>query len=274
MKRILVLISLVILSLSACNDSPVIPEDTQLVLQAYLYAHQPVNDVTVMLSRPFSNGDSTNVPMTNATVVLIKNNTRYTLTASQASAGTYFYAGSDLEVLVGDRFRIEVNAAGMLASAETIVPESPLNVRSTQTSILFKRDTITTPFGGTRIMVTTADTLEVFWDNPSQIPHYVVLESVDSTREPLQSDSLRGPMRFRFVNEPTTLDFFRPMPFSFSYTGRHKIIVYRVNEEYFDLYKSRQQDSRTLNEPLSNVRNGLGIFTAFNSDSVFVDVRL
>jgi hypothetical protein len=54
--------------------------------------------------------------------------------------------------------------------------------------------------------------------------------------------------------------------------GLHRVNVYRVNQEYADLYRSRNQDSRDLNEPLTNIANGLGVFTAFNSDSVFFRV--
>ena len=31
----------------------------------------------------------------------------------------------------------------------------------------------------------------------------------------------------------------------------------------------KQQDSRDLNEPATNIENGLGVFSAFNCDSVF-----
>jgi hypothetical protein len=49
--------------------------------------------------------------------------------------------------------------------------------------------------------------------------------------------------------------------------------VYRINQEYADLYRTRQQDSRDLNEPLSNVVNGLGVFSAFNGVSSMLVVR-
>jgi hypothetical protein len=45
-----------------------------------------------------------------------------------------------------------------------------------------------------------------------------------------------------------------------------------VNQEYADLYENRQQDSRNLTEPLSNVNNGLGIFTAFSYDVAYFEV--
>ncbi|MFC1529786.1 hypothetical protein ACFL6R_03610 [Gemmatimonadota bacterium] len=47
--------------------------------------------------------------------------------------------------------------------------------------------------------------------------------------------------------------------------GEHLVRIYRINQEYADLYGSRQQDTRDLNEPLTNIQNGLGVFSAFNS---------
>ena len=54
--------------------------------------------------------------------------------------------------------------------------------------------------------------------------------------------------------------------------GLHRIKVFRVNEEYANLYESVEQDSRDLNEPLTNIKNGLGIFTAFSCETVFLNV--
>ena len=39
-----------------------------------------------------------------------------------------------------------------------------------------------------------------------------------------------------------------------------------------DLYESREQDSRDLNEPLTNISNGLGVFSAFNSQTALFEV--
>jgi hypothetical protein len=59
---------------------------------------------------------------------------------------------------------------------------------------------------------------------------------------------------------------------TFKQYGRHRAKIYRVNQEYADLYESREQDSRNLNEPLTNVKNGLGVFTAVTCDSIFFKV--
>jgi hypothetical protein len=101
------------------------------------------------------------------------------------------------------------------------------------------------------------------------------VENADSSQQPLSSDTL-GNFNFsrRFVTAPTTNNHYQVPQSDFNYIGKYKITLYRVNQEYVNLYATRQQDSRALNEPLTNVKNGLGIFTAFASDSTFIDVEL
>ena len=47
-------------------------------------------------------------------------------------------------------------------------------------------------------------------------------------------------------------------------------MLFHVQTYYVLLYQSSGQDSRDLNEPYSNIKGGLGIFTAFNSDTASV----
>ena len=54
--------------------------------------------------------------------------------------------------------------------------------------------------------------------------------------------------------------------------GLHKKTVYRVNREYVDLYESREQDTRNLNEPSTNIKGGLGVFSTFNSSKINMTV--
>jgi hypothetical protein len=38
-----------------------------------------------------------------------------------------------------------------------------------------------------------------------------------------------------------------------------------------NLYETQEQDTRKLNEPYTNIENGLGIFTAFCSDTLYFE---
>lgn len=72
---------------------------------------------------------------------------------------------------------------------------------------------------------------------------------------------------------PVQTDSMTVTPYALTHYGRHDVILYRLNQEYINLYKSEEQDSRNLNEPPTNITNGLGIFTAFNSDTLRVVFR-
>ncbi len=55
--------------------------------------------------------------------------------------------------------------------------------------------------------------------------------------------------------------------------GTYKAIVYRINQEYVDLFDSQStQDSRDLIIAPSNVDNALGIFTAIAGADVYFEV--
>lgn len=49
--------------------------------------------------------------------------------------------------------------------------------------------------------------------------------------------------------------------------------IFWVNQEYANLYDNLEQDSRDLNGPPTNIKNGLGIFSAFNSQNVYFEVK-
>jgi hypothetical protein len=274
MKKCISLLCLPILFILGCQENPVIPEEEQIVLQAYLYANEPVTEITVMLSGPLSSSDTVNTLISTANVLLYKNNTSYQLTSSVQDPGKYYYAGNDLSVLSNEHYKIEVHSNGLISTAETTIPLKPENISANISTMTFTKETMTTPFGGTRDRITTSDSLVVSWSNPASEAYYVVMESIDPNRQVLQSDTMFQFMNRRFVTEPITEDHYRVFDQDIKYTGRHKVTVYRVNQEYVNLYKSRQQDSRSLNEPLTNVKNGLGIFTAFASDSLFINVVL
>jgi hypothetical protein len=274
MKQIIAALSILVLAACGCSKNSVTPEEQNLVLQAYLYADEPVADITVMMSRPISSSDTSNDLVSNANVTLYKNGVAYPLTPSSSLPGKYIYMGRDLQVQSGDQYTIQVAYNGITASAETKVPPKPVGLSTNITTIAFTKETISTPFGGTMDRVTTSDSLIVSWSNPTGAAYYVVMESVDSNRQSIRSDTFPSFANMRFVTEPTTDDHYRAFEQDINYTGKHKITLYRVNQEYVDLYKSRTQDSRSLNEPLTNVKNGLGIFTAFASDSLIIDVIL
>jgi hypothetical protein len=139
-------------------------------------------------------------------------------------------------------------------------------------SELVVQDVSTGGFGfGRPFMFEDTSAAKITWVNGDNSAYYVTLENVDTTLQQIGTGFPFG--RFnRIVSIPTISDEYMISLINVTYYGQYKAKIYRVNQEYVDLFSTRQQDSRDLNEPLSNIVNGLGIFTAFNSDSVFFRV--
>ncbi len=268
MKTTIFLIIAGVLLTAGCTNNPVAPSQTQVVLQGYLYANQPVQDISLATSIAIGGTDTVDTPITTASVVLMKNGISYQLASSVTIPGNYFYAGSDLSVNIGDNFTIEVDVNGQHISAATVVPSKPVQLGLSATTLQFQTDSVLTRIG-TRTVVNGLDTAMVTWSNPSGDYYYVVIESIDPNRQLMRPDST---FTRRFVSQPTNQASYLLNNNSILYTGEHILRLYHVNKEYADLYRSRVQDSRTLNEPLTNVQNGLGIFSAFASDSLYFNV--
>ncbi len=260
-----VLILLSIWAVVACDDDPAgVSEEDLVVVQAYLYSGEPVTDVRVTFAIPLSSSASSATPINDASVRLIREGLTYDLVPS-GSDGYYQYPGDDLIVAADDVFRLEVTYQGDMASGETVVPRPPEDVN-------VSGDVLYVPEFG-RGMNLSFDSLAVTWTNPEELFHYVVIENLDENAEAIFPDRIQRRMGgFRFVTLPTRDESYAINFRVLETLGPHRAKVYRVNEEYAGLYENRIQDSRDLNEPPTNIEGGLGVFSAFASDSVFFEV--
>ena len=263
---------LVMLAVAACDD-PVDPFEADLVVvEAFLFAGEPVRDVRLTVTVPLGEDPELAPTIDDADVMLFKDGVAYVL-ASVGDSGRYEYTGNDLVVAEGDEFRIEVGYFGRVAVGETIVPAPPINVA-------VDGDTLFAPVinlggrGGRGGGINTEDAqLGVTWDNPIELLHFVVVEGLEDGTEAIFPEQLQERLsRFRLITQPTTDTFFTINLLLLRDLGQHQVRVYRVNQEYSELYENRTQDSRDLNEPPSNMTNGLGIFSAFNSTIALFEV--
>jgi hypothetical protein len=269
--------SLVLPLLVACGDPTfVVPGSPDPVVRAFLYAGQPVNDVRLTWTVPINTSDTASAqvapPINDATLVLVRNGVRYPLVKSAGDSGYYQYNGTGLVVREGDVFTLEGSVNGRALSARTVVPVRPTGARMGSSTLSIPTLTFGGGLGGLRPDFSSAQTLVRWTKSPGSL-YFVTLENVEST--PVAVDivfpgGIRG--RRRVIFAPTAADSLPINALGLPYYGRYQVYVWRVNEEYAQLYATLQQDSRDLNEPFTNVTGGLGVFTAFAADttSVFV----
>lgn len=276
--RAALLAATVLAGVVACSDtSTTAPGSRSAVVRAYLYAGQPVSDIRLTYTAPIGTPDSlaelASPPINTADVALIRNGVRYVLTKSPGDSGYYRYAGADLVVKEGDVFDFEARVDGQTITARTTVPVRPSGARVSSPTL-----TVPTfaqgPGGGPPNVA--ASTVQVRWNRVSDALFFVTLENTETSPTAidlgLPGGFGNGLRVRRIVFPPTSADSVPVSLFSLSYLGRHTVRVWRVNDEYAQLYATLQQDSRDLNEPATNIHGGLGVFSAFAADTTVLTV--
>ena len=206
-----------------------------------------------------TSADTIGRPVGNANVALEKNGVVYALRASPGDSGYYHYAGNDLSVQAGDHFKILIEHNGQLTHGETVIPSPPRSPMVSKNEFLAGTST---PFD--------TSSLTVSWEGEDTF-YFVLVECVEAVREPI--GPIPPPGRFgTFRSRPVRANSYAIRRADLNYFGQHRVKIYKVNHEYANLYAFGQQDSRHLNEPETNIRNGLGIFAGFSSAEAFFRV--
>lgn len=285
-RFVLIVFAFAATALAAC-DSTSVSDDPgdEIVVEAFLFAGEPVDDIRLTEVLPLDVEDLTQVPVTDASITLFKvnpelgtgNPERYDL--SHTGNGNYAYVGSDLTVEEGDDFRLEVVHGDRVITSETTVPRPPENLELSDLVLgipqIGEGGGGRGGFGGGRPDQSRFNnSLTLTWSNPNADHHYVVVEDlIEGEPNYILPEFIRDRFEgFEFITEPTTENFYDVRILDLEIYGRHRVILYRVNEEYANLYENRDQDSRDLNEPPSNIDGGLGVFSAFNSVAAEFDV--
>lgn len=265
MKKLYFLIFPILL-IAACSDDEASPSN-KFVIEAFLFAGEPVDDIYIKTTFPITEEEDLSEPISTATVTLYKENTAYTLIPSD-SAGYYHYPDSNLTVEIGDEFQLEVTYDGVTATAETFVPESPTGLQVTPDTLIFP------PLNNadSTSAIIAALQMSATWNNPNEDFYYLVIETVGNVEPIFPAAAQAFLARFRFVSEPTNEGEITVPGVGFTFLGTHRVKLYRINQEYVDLYLNQEQDSRDLNEPPTNVTNALGIFSAFSSQEILMEV--
>lgn len=246
-----------ILIFASCETTSFSPaEDDRFVVQAYLYAGELVTDIRLTATLPLGSEDSTAPPIIDADVALIKNGEHYALVPSPGDSGYYHYPGDDLVIETGDVFDFEATVAGVTANARTTTPLPPDEISLSPTELVVEGR-------GTEPVI-------VQWPNPKRDWHFITYQNIEPDSEPIFEGTVFG--QRRVITEPTDAESIEIPVRQMTHYGRYEVRVYRVSEEYVQLYMSREQDTRDLNEPETNIENGLGIFTAFSSRTAYFEV--
>ncbi len=255
-----------IVFLSSCedNDSESVNNDT--VVEAYLYEGSSSIDIKLSEIIPFEDmGAEEEKVITGAEAYVYVDDTEYLLKEQDNNPGHYTFSDYYETIHSGQEISFYFNKDKEIRS-QTIVPERPQNVQLSVNEMYIEQ------ISSLMDLADLAEsTVEISWDNPDNSYYYVSVKNIEENPETIDPNNYIPDVDG--LNTP-------PLQTSFSILwinqlndyGTYEIVVYKVNSEYVDLYNSQQQDSRTLSEPLTNIDNGYGIFTAIAADTVYLEI--
>lgn len=241
--------------------------ENEAVIEAYLYEGNSVTEIKLTELIPFEDlGTDKSPTVSDAEIKMLIDGNEFVLQEKPEKPG--YYTIDDTNTLIQSKQEINLQLwyNNKWVTARTIVPTKPQNVQINESQKYVEE--ITSIWDLSQL----ADiSVEVSWANPDKSYHYVTVKNLESNPETIDPyDYIPDIESFDFP--PVSNDYSVIRFNQLNYYGTYEIVVHKVNMEYVDLYNSQNQDSRTLNEPLTNVENGYGIFTAFATDTVYLEL--
>lgn len=263
-------IALIYLVFLACNEVGIDESDKHnVVVTGYMYVNRPLTDnirLTSMLS--YSAGETKIENINDAKVTIFYDDLSEEL-VPQGTKGFYTFADPNKKIESGKTYKIEIDYYDKIAKATTIVPEKP-RIASLSDTEIFIEDSI--DFMEMMQNLNDYPKIKIKLDNNSAYYHYLLIENIETKKEVIWLNLPSGMRDYIYISSPSQKSELRLSSRHFMYYGKHQVIAFRVNKEYVDAYESRYQSPSTLNEPVSNVDKGLGLFTSFDADTAFFTV--
>ncbi len=251
----------------SCNQENIEQTETKTtIVEGYLYAGNPIDSLKVTQSFSYGQVEEEIITIDDLNITITDDNNQFELT----SIGNGFYQNSNLIIEAGKSYQLEFERDGEIISAETYVPENNVTSISTTEVKLEQIEAGVFPTGGINI----PDPVEVSWNNEDGDYYYVLIKNIETDPEYVNENIAQLDEQFLFITEPQISDFYaiRTRQELTQY-GTYQIIVFRVNPEYAALYESSGNSTLSLEEPPSNIINGLGIFTGVSSDTLYLEVN-
>lgn len=273
MKKSLISLLVAAIIIVGCNKT----EDDALSLEKIAVVASfltPNQTPMVILSSAIAYSDDTTTvddAISGQTLKISTEEMEYVMTESDTIPGTYLESSGNLEIEPGITYQLSFTYKDQDVSSSTIIPFKPENFEISDSTISVERITEDTGPGNPPSM----EEVELTWDNDDA--NYYILnikyleEEYDTINTVFEIDDAED--RANFSTEPIQTDYFTIRSMQFSFFGKYQVVLSQITPEYAKLYESLSQSSlEGLTEPESNVTNGKGIFTSYNSDTLNIYV--
>lgn len=268
MEKMILFISLSSLLLASCTKQDTSPAFVDKpIVEAYLKAGDTLS-IKVSRQLPFSTSNATisTDDIDKLGIDIVSDGMRIRLTPQ----GKGVYKAINPTIIVTERKRYDLKFIFNKDSvtATTVVPAKPVAFSSSVYQLSYKGFSVTsmTP-------PTFPDPVKLKWTNADKTNYIVVVENIASSKVIINDFGGQGPTADQFRLKPTQDNSTEVNPLQFVYYGMHRVILYHLNPDYASLYDDSGSNSINLTNPATKIKNGLGIFTGMNSDTLFINIK-
>jgi len=263
MKKHFILYGLIISSclLFSCDNEDEILYDDIPVVEAYLYTNKSLDSIRVVKTLPFFSDIDSNININDLNVIISVNNESYTFKQSTENPDYYIIDNNQLIIQENNEYSFHFDFNDIEVSASTIAPSKAENFAISKTEIYIDDNSF------------DDEGLEFTWDNSDEEYYMLSVQLTDTT-------SLVDNQIFDNAENPPHSILMPPMNSNtmeinsrmIQYFGNYRAVLFKVNDEYIEMFEGLNQSSSNLIDYPTNIKNGKGIFTALSSDTLLFNV--
>ncbi len=206
-------------------------------------------------------------PLSGLEIILSAGNENYAMVESEIP-GTYISEIDSLKAMANSSYAITFLSAGDTISAASTVPGKPVSFSISDNVIAMQRIEEGSSMGG----LPSFESASLDWNNSDESYHIVSVEYMESDIDYINANMVDQELPTTSTSNPIVLPGHDLTMRNLFYFGTYRIVLFKINQEYADLYETISQSSNNLTSPLTNINNGWGIFTGVNADTLYLEV--
>jgi len=254
-----------LLMLTSCSKDLLTPlkADEIAVVESYLYAGDSIISVTVSKVLPFSDDTLDAIEYISGLSLEINGQPM-----TETETGLYQLNLGAGRVKPGDTYKLEFCYYSDSVTSSTTIPEKPVNLSISDSYVYTDRITSSsTGFGG------PMEDIDLTWDNEDAAYFYVNVEYLEDSLDYINENMADLDLPVFQSMSPIQSSGTRLGMQNFRFFGHYRIVLFRVNSDYANLYQHITANSNNITNPATAIKNGYGVFTGMSTDTVYFEVK-
>lgn len=169
-------------------------------------------------------------------------------------------------IAAGKQYSLAFNFSGVDVSAQTTVPMKPGGFSTSSSQVAIPE------FSPGLLDTATFKSVRLSWLNPEGNNYMIVFRNQEQDPSPVNSRFTIDDPVYDTEADAGTASYYDIQLGTFRYLGNYKAVLLRVNSEYKEMLQNNGTSSQNLTNPPTNIKNGLGIFTGMNADTINIAV--